>query len=358
MGGEYAFLKYIRYDPSTIVLVPAEFAIDLGAEIRSVAVVLPSYTEVRAALNKLMPRLGLNIYASVAGKDGPEIKRFSTVASSSGRGFELVVIPVLIAALIVMNAMVASVMERERDIGIFTAVGLSPGQIASLFVAEALVYAAMGCVAGYVLAQIAGKVMLATGWFAGVNLNYSSLGSVLASVIVVAIVLASAIYPARKAKQMATPEGSEEWAMEPATGDKMELILPFTVSAEHAAGLSRFYATWFASFADYGSGSIVTAAVAHGASGNVFEAKATCWLAPFDLGVQQQVRLVFQPTDTEGVYAIKLEIERVSGDPEHWQSTNRRFLKAVRRQFLIWRTLSVEQKTSYSQLHNLATNAQ
>ena len=42
-----------------------------------------------------------------------------------------------------------------------------------------------------------------------------------------------------------------------------------------------------------------------------------------------------------------LTLTRVSGDVSNWKRVNRRFLNVLRKQFLIWRTLTAEQRERY-----------
>ncbi|HRK22893.1 MAG TPA: hypothetical protein PLX06_13840, partial [Fimbriimonadaceae bacterium] len=70
-----------------------------------------------------------------------------------------------------------------------------------------------------------------------------------------------------------------------------------------------------------------------------FDLTAMAWLAPFDLGVSQQMRIEARPTvGAEAVVELTLRLERESGERENWLTVNRRFLTALRRQFLAWRT--------------------
>jgi ABC-type antimicrobial peptide transport system permease subunit len=348
-GGEFAFRKYVRYDPGSVLIVPASFALGIGAELRSVGIGLPTYAETATVMADLMPRMSMNLYAGVLDAGEPAIKQFSTVASTKSRGFEYVVIPVLIAAIIVLNTMIASVLERQREIAIFSAVGLSPKQISALFFAESLVYAVIGAVSGYLLALAVGAVIARTGWFGGLSLNYSSLSAVYAVMIVVAVVLLSTLYPAKRAREIATPSGDGEWFADPPTGDHWRIVLPFTVSQSHASALALFYAEWLRAYEDYNIGDFVTENVRTLAGADEYRSSAKCWLAPFDLGVQQEMSLVFKPTDMSDVYSIVLEMQRLSGDPENWETLNRRFLRSLRKQFLVWRTLSPDEKLPYLQ---------
>ena len=63
---------------------------------------------------------------------------------TSFSGISNLFIPMLIASLIVLNTMMGSVYERFREIGIYSSVGLAPGHISWLFIAESCVYSVAG----------------------------------------------------------------------------------------------------------------------------------------------------------------------------------------------------------------------
>jgi hypothetical protein len=66
---------------------------------------------------------------------------------------------------------------------------------------------------------------------------------------------------------------------------------------------------------------------------------STVWLAPYDLGVCQSVRIEPQPIPGSDVVQLELTLERMAGQPENWLNVNKRFLASIRRQFLAWRTM-------------------
>ena len=72
------------------------------------------------------------------------------------------------------------------------------------------------------------------------------------------------------------------------------------------------------------------------------------WLAPYDLGVSQDVELLAVPTGDFGVYRIRLHIGRLSGQGTTWVRINRGFLNEIRKQFLLWRTIPPETKAEYA----------
>lgn len=348
-GGDGGFREYVHLEPDTLFFIPYDTVINLGGNIYSLAIAFENTEDVYEVLkSELMPRLGLNLYA--VNPDG-NIVRYSTIQATSGQGLEYVVLPILIASMIVLNTMLSSVFERVREIGIFSAIGLAPNHVAMLFFAESIVYAILGSVAGYFVGQLAAKVITATGWLPELYLNFSSMSAVLATVIVVAVVLLSTIYPARKASEVATPAMDRSWKVPDPEGDTWNIPLPFSVTNVQARGLSGFLKEWFAAYEEYSVGEFVTQNVVsreyrtdHGTG---YHIECNAWIAPFDLGVSQQVLVDLRPTEYEGVYDILLTLTRSSGDIANWKRVNRRFLNTLRKQFLIWRTLSVEQRERY-----------
>ena len=77
-------------------------------------------------------------------------------------GVANIIIPLVISVFIVLNTMISSVYERKGEIGIYTSVGLAPSHVSFLFVAEAMAFAVLSVVFGYLLAQISANTSAAT----------------------------------------------------------------------------------------------------------------------------------------------------------------------------------------------------
>lgn len=346
-SGEAGFREYTHLEPDNTFYVPYRTLLNMGGEVRSIAVGFASVEEVRQKLEELMPRLGLNLYAGV----GDRIYRYSTMAGTSGAGFSTMFIPVLLAALIVLNTMLGSVYERVREIGIFSSIGLAPNHIAILFIAESMVYAVLGAVAGYILGQGATKLLTVTGWLPTLYLNFSSMSAFWATMVVVAVVIGSTLYPARKASEVATPAIERSWRVSEPEGDLWKIRLPFAVTGDQAVGVNGFLAEWFKAYEEYSIGDFVTQEVDTSniefEYGKGYQISSKVWVAPFDLGVSQQVVLQTIPTNMEDVYEVMVLITRESGDISNWKRVNRRFLNTLRKQFLIWRTMRHEERERY-----------
>ena len=77
---------------------------------------------------------------------------------------------------------------------------------------------------------------------------------------------------------------------------------------------------------------------------------ATVWIAPYDLGVRQSVRIEIRPAEEEALCDIHIDLGHESGRPRNWWRLNRVFLGDMRRQLLGWRNVSPEQVRAFLQL--------
>lgn len=338
-SGNQAFRKFLRLDPGTTIVLPVDLTLALGGELRTVAVEFRNPEDTRKALESLMPRLRLNVYASVPGSAGElQVKQFSVLQSAKSAGLGLVLVQMLIASVFVLNTMVASVFERRREIGIFSSIGLAPNHIAVLFFAESCVYGVLGAVIGYFLAQGVARVVIQTGLMQGLYLNFSATSAVMAAAIVLSVVLLSTIFPARVAERIAAPAYESEIEEEP-EGDHWRITLPFRVSAAEAEPLMNFFADWFRGHEDQAVGDFVTAETTlTREDATRLSLNCQAWLAPFDLGVSQTVQISSRPATIQDVVELELRLMRLAGEPDNWVNVNRRFLVSIRRHFLAWRT--------------------
>ncbi len=251
-------------------------------------------------------------------------------------------IPLLIAALTVLNTMRGSVYERRDEIAVFNAVGIAPRYIAAMFFAEALVYAVVGAVAGFLLSLLLGRGLALLGRDVGLKLDVASLAPVYASLALAAAVFLSTWFPARQAAKIAAPSDGSGWKMPEPEGDRMVIELPFVFDARDRMGVLAFFARWFRDHGEGGSGPFQAAepvlSAARVDDAAVPRLATRIWLKPFDQGVAQELRIDLQP-DANGEFLACLTIERTSGSKDAWLRLNRPFMGVLRRHFLYWRAV-------------------
>ena len=261
---------------------------------------------------------------------------------SGGFGGIDLIIPLLIAALTVLNTMRGSVYERRDEIAVFNAVGIAPRFIAMMFFAEALVYAVVGAVAGYLLSLVLGRGLAMAGWDAGLKLDVASLAPVYASLALAAAVFLSTWFPARQAAEIAAPSDDSGWKVPEPVDDRMVIELPFAFDVRDRVGILAFFARWFRDHGEGGGGIFqanepILSAMRDGADA-IPSIAARIWLKPFDQGVSQELKIELRPNQ-HGESIAYLSITRTNGTREAWMRLNRPFMTVLRRHFLHWRAV-------------------
>jgi len=338
-GGQTAVFNHLPAN-RVIVLPYAAVMRWEGALLASVGVQLADEGEIV----ELAETLDLDLFVGRAGQ------RFlvNTVGVASVSGLGQLIVPLAIAALIVLNTMLGAVFERVREIGVFNAVGLAPAHVSSLFLAEALALGVVGAVLGYLLGQAAAQVLGHWGLLAGLQLNYSSLAAVTTLGLVVVLVLLSTLYPAHLAGKICTPGIERRWRPPAPEGDVLQVELPFTLGRQDALGMAAFQAEFWEGHQEQSIGAgFYVEQLKLEYVGARLRLQARVWLAPFDRGVSQDAVLDLFPGADPRYYHIEVKLRRVAGEYDTWRRVNRTFLDDLRKQFLVWRTLALEDRLVY-----------
>jgi cell division protein FtsX len=198
-----AFQSRYQHIPGDLtVIMPYQTLMSLGGALKALAIKPTSPEATRTIARNLVDRFGLTLFTGES--EGTFMYSASDALSYSG--VPNILIPMLISVFIVLNTMIGSVYERKREIGVYTSVGLAPFHVSFLFIAEALAFAVLSVVLGYLLAQTCAVVFATTSLWQGITVNYSSLAGVAAMILVIMVVLISVIYPSRVAAAIAIPD--------------------------------------------------------------------------------------------------------------------------------------------------------
>lgn len=368
--------RYQHLDDDLTVIVPYATLMGLGGQLKSVVVAPPAGRgsgvgepagEGGGVLSAtLADRFGLSVFSGRP--DGVYVSFAGDALDYAG--VPNILIPLVISILIVLNTMIGSVYERKREIGVYTAVGLAPSHVSFLFIAEAVAFAVISVVLGYLLAQTAAGLFSGTRLWAGMTANYSSLAGVAAMLLVIGVVLVSVIYPSKVAGEIAIPDVNRTFRLPPAVGGRIRSRLPFLVKVREQECAGGFLLDYYQAHQDISHGLFASADVdytfecpwnAPGAPVHpgklhpefcdlraCMRVRATVWLAPFDFGIKQSVTLIFVPADdTPGYMEIDVELEREAGEAGMWKRLNKGFVNDLRKQLLVWRSLEESVRTAY-----------
>ncbi len=293
---------------------------------------------------------------SVHVKSSQGARKLHYTKAVAGSGFGDIIVPLLLGGLIIFSSLLGSIVDREREIFTYSAMGLSPPSVAALFFAESGVYSVIGGMGGYLISQVVAKVLVICGeqgWFHPPNMNFSSLTSVLTILVVMAVVMLSTIFPALKAGRSANPGVARSWQMPAPEGKHLNFVFPFTVSDIDFTGILSFIKEHFENHADATVGRFSARNVelyetaGNGDAKKRHGIRADIALAPFDLGIFQKFRMYSKEFEIEGIDEIVVEIEQVGGTRNAWFRANRAFADELRQQFLLWRSLPIETVMHY-----------
>ena len=345
----YEVRPFVHLDPANVLILPYETLKVAFGDLRSVAIRFDEGAPARDLIEEFLQRISGTVFAGLPDEDGRiDVVSYTSLGGTSVEGLAALTVPMLIAALIVLNTMMGAVYERFREIGIYSSVGLAPMHIALLFIAEACVYAVMGVTLGYLIGQILGRGLVQFDLLGGMNLNYSSYAAILSACMVMGVVLLSTIYPARVASRSAVPDTVRRWRPPPPDGDRWEFDFPFMVGQSEVVGICGFLASFFSAYSEESIGDFyadkVRITTEETPAGREYAVQLLLWLAPFDMGVSQFLQIELAPTATPGVNDVQIYIHRLSGQDTYWQRVNRRFVNHLRKEFLIWHTLDAESK--------------
>jgi hypothetical protein len=340
------FYHYTHLDTRNVLFTPYDLLLDHGATLRSIAL-LPNAPDVSlkdTIEGGILRKLDIPVFIA-------ENNRVTYAASTKGNvfsGIAVLFIPMFISAMIVLNTMMGSVYEREREISIYGAMGLAPVHISSLFMAESCVYATISTVTGYILGQVVAKVITMQGLLEGLSLNYSSISAVFAAVFIAAVVLLSTLYPAQRAAALSVRDVDRVWKLPEPDGDLLDIEFPFTINEKDILGINAYLLFYFRDHSRQSVGEFFTAEnlleQTDTPLGAGYRLSSSIWIAPFDFGISQTLAMDTSPTEDPKVYQTRMKLTRVSGDNEAWAKMNNRFLKHIRKQFLLWRLLTPEER--------------
>jgi hypothetical protein len=307
------------------------------------------YREQRRVVLEYLERVGAPAYYAIDGiAYYGSRQRAKTIA-----GLLEILVPIVLAALTVFNTMRGSVYERKEEIYVYNAVGIAPNHVFFIFMAEASVYAVVGALFGYLLSQGTGRLLTALHLTGGLNMDYSSIETIYASLAIVGATLLSTVLPAREAARLASPAGRVSWTMPRAAGDVMEFKLPFTFTTHDRVAVVSYFHRWLDANGAGSSGpffcsppAVCVREQAGGTGGAelVPSVESVIWLKPYDLGVSQRLTISL-PTDPETAeYIANIRITRLSGHAVTWERRVKPFLTVVRKQFLNWRVTTESER--------------
>jgi hypothetical protein len=130
--------------PDNVAVVTGAVARSLFGSLRAIAIYANDSADA-AAMAEDMARM-LRTPVAATRDDGVYWHAFGSILGATGA--KDLILPIVLGGLVVFGTMLGSVADREKEIFTFSALGLAPPHVASLFFAEALVFSVLGGLGG------------------------------------------------------------------------------------------------------------------------------------------------------------------------------------------------------------------
>jgi len=329
-----------------VVIIPFYKALELNGYVASIALVPKPGSRVSFDMaREISYALDVQVWYSI---DKTPF-RASTFSSIAMGGWEMIVMVLVIGALNVAIMVLGNLKERTREIYVFSAVGLSPLGITIFFIAEVLVYVMVGTVLGYLAGYATTSLMMITGALPSEHVfNFASVFSIIGTLTVMAAALAAVIYPSYVAARIITPSLERRW--KPPTkprGTEWEIPLPMSVpTEEEAKGVLAYLYEYYRGAGAVREGIYVVREMGlPNYPGRTIT--LTMALSPIEAGVTQTVD-IFAVRDMKlNRYTFVAKLHRTSGSERMWVDSNYRYIDDLRKQLLMWSSLTAESRKKY-----------
>ena len=334
-------------DWNYIAIMPYDLVVKMGGYVGSIRIYLNCDEKTAEKLAyEIAFQSSLVAYVLKNPKTGSVMQSYITKAFLL-LGMQSIPVILILGALNVMVALLGSVKERTREIYILTSLGLSPTGAATLFIVEALTYALLASVAGYIVGFLLNKAFIVWGVLPSTfSINAASIfvGLSLAAVILSAVL--ASIYPAIISARLITPSLERKWT--PPTkpkGDIWEIPLPVMFpSAREAKGFLNFLKEYY-----LGEGKMKAKFIVRDVKLDLEKLilELNVSLAPFELNISQQAVIATRFEEFSNKWTIVLTLKRISGVYSTWVTSSYNFIDDLRKQILIWRSLSPKEHEKY-----------
>jgi hypothetical protein len=277
--------------------------------------------------------------------------RASRVSSFKAVGWEIVPALIVIGALNTVINLMGSVVERKREIAVYSVLGLPPLGSSFLFLVESAVYASLGALVGYLFGFFLNRLFIDIGILPqAYTLNYASIFIMLSLGVVIIAALLASIYPSRIAAMLVTPSLERRW--KPPTRPRegvWRMPLPLSVDTfEEAAAFTYFLHEYY-----QGAGAekpnfrvravnppVIT-------DDGLLHLELAVSLAPYEQGINQNVEIISQYDESSKRYLFDLVMSKTGGSDSLWAVQSYFFADDLRKQVLIWRAISAEERSKY-----------
>ena len=344
MTGRLTVRAMVPEDPSQVIFVPTEVAKMIGGNVYAIRIIPKDPNATVKIAREIATVFNYRVYCSIKEGDKYRVLQLATVTVQQVVGQEAI-IPAIILLSTILSSILGAVHERRREIGILSSIGLSPIQVAGMFLAEFTVLSVAGAFLGY----MAGITL--PGIIGGLPINAGSVWVAIAVALSILVTLLATAYPVRHASRLVTPSLERKWRLETISirrGDTFIIRIPFVIKHEEVGGALLYIKEYLDIYrGEEGPFTIDEMEYREESlpEGKVRSLKMKMRVKPFDWGVVMESKLDVQTIKGSSTWI--LTINRLSGAEHVWLRGVRKLTDIIRKQLLMWRGLKPTEREEY-----------
>lgn len=332
-----------------VLAVPDNFARSLGAYITTINIMPKSHkvspSEVMNLASEIAVILDTNVWYELEGS----AYSVSRVHAYYVIGYQAILLVAVLGSLNIAITAFSSVRERVGEIRILALSGLAPRESMIMLMAESGIYAIAGGICGYFAGFGLNNILLGVGILPSYfPFNYASMSILYSLIVIIAATLLGALFPSFTAAKMVTPSLKRKWefATKP-RGDSWDIPLPFRIPSKKASVGMLFF---LKEYLEKGGriGRMYKIREIGDFSAEKMNLEIEVDLAPYELNITSHV--VIQISEMEDNYVFNINCRRLTGPRRMWISSNYSLVDALRKQFILWGSISEPEKQRYLSL--------
>ncbi len=343
-GGRLVIRAGRPMEPSDVLIIPAKVAKDMGGYVYAIHIIPKNPEKIQEIAYRIAEIFNYQVYYSRKAGEKYMVTQVSVVTTQEVTGGEAL-LPEILLLFTILNSILGAVYERRKEVGILSAVGLSPLHVAGIFLMEFTIVAVISSFLGYMAGITAPKII------AGLKVNAGSLWIVFSILASIGITLAATAYPVRYASRLVTPSYERKWRLESHAvrrGDTIEVRIPFVISRGEIDGALSYLREYLELFRGeegpfaiddmrYYEEPVDETLV------KVIDMKVR--VKPFDWGVTMRSRIRVAIRGKTSTWT--LIFDRLTGTEHVWLRGVRQMADIIRKQLLMWRGLKPEERAEY-----------
>lgn len=343
-GGRLVIQAGRPMEPSDVLIVPAKLAKDMGGMVYAIHVIPKDPGKTGELAYKLAEVFNYQVYYAEKRGEKYLVTQVAVVTAQQVSGGEAL-LPQVLLLFTILNSILGAVYERTREVGILSAVGLSPLHVAGIFLMEFTLIAVISSFIGYMAGITTPRFV------AGLKVNAGTLWIVASILASMGVTLLATAYPVRYASRLVTPSFERRWRLESHAirrGDVIEVRMPFVISREEIDGALLYLKEYLELFrGEEGPFSIDSIEYSESVKEGVITKSMgmKVRVKPFDWGVVMRSNARVELKGTTSTWA--LIFERLSGVEHIWLKGVRQLSDTIRKQLLMWRGLRPEDREEY-----------